>query len=70
LIVFAACSAALCSHAAAPALPRTPRRRTKDVMKLGWAVATMAALVLGLLIASAKSSYEGQRSGFDRWRPT
>jgi hypothetical protein len=34
---------------------------TKDVVKLGMGVvATMAALVLGLLIASAKESYDGQ----------
>jgi Protein of unknown function (DUF4239) len=39
---------------------------SKDVMKLGMGlVATMAALVLGLLIASAKSSYEAQRNGFE-----
>ena len=36
---------------------------TKDVVKLGIAlVATMAALVLGLLIASAKSTYDTRRS--------
>ena len=36
---------------------------TKDVVKLGMAlVSTMAALVLGLLIASAKSSYDTQNS--------
>jgi len=40
---------------------------SKDVMKLGMGlVATMAALVLGLLIASAKSAYEAQRSGFEQ----
>jgi hypothetical protein len=40
---------------------------SKDVMKLGMGlVATMAALVLGLLIASAKSSHEAQRSGFEQ----
>ena len=40
---------------------------SKDVMKLGMGlVATMAALVLGLLIASAKSSYEAQRVGFEQ----
>ena len=34
---------------------------TKDVVKLGMGlVATMAALVLGLLVASAKSSYDAQ----------
>ena len=37
---------------------------TKEVMKLGMAlVSTMAALVLGLLIASAKSSYDAQKYG-------
>jgi hypothetical protein len=36
---------------------------TKDVVKLGMAlVSTMAALVLGLLIASAKTSYDTQNS--------
>ena len=36
---------------------------TKDVVKLGIAlIATMAALVLGLLIASAKSTYDTRRS--------
>lgn len=38
---------------------------TKDVVKLGMAlVSTMAALVLGLLIASAKTSYDAQNSAF------
>jgi hypothetical protein len=37
---------------------------TKDVVKLGMGlVGTMTALVLGLLIASAKSSFDTQRSG-------
>lgn len=37
---------------------------TKDSVKLtmGW-VATMAALILGLLIASAKSSFDAERNG-------
>jgi hypothetical protein len=36
---------------------------SKDVVKLGMGlIATMAALVLGLLIASAKSSFDAQRS--------
>jgi hypothetical protein len=36
---------------------------SKDVVKLGMAlIATMAALLLGLLIASAKGSYDAQRS--------
>jgi hypothetical protein len=36
---------------------------SKDVVKLGMAlIATMSALVLGLLIASAKSSFDAQRS--------
>jgi Protein of unknown function (DUF4239) len=37
---------------------------TKDVVKLGMGlIGTMTALVLGLLIASAKSSYDAQRNG-------
>ena len=37
---------------------------SKDFMKLGMGlIATMAALVLGLLIASAKSSYDIQGNG-------
>jgi hypothetical protein len=40
---------------------------SKDVIKLGMGlVATMAALVLGLLVASAKSSYDSQRNGLDQ----
>ena len=36
---------------------------TRDLVKLGMGlVATMAALVLGLLIASAKSSYDTRKS--------
>jgi hypothetical protein len=39
---------------------------SKDVVKLGMGlVATMAALVLGLLVASAKNSYDNQRDGLD-----
>ena len=37
---------------------------TKDVVKLGMGlVGTMTALVLGLLVASAKSSFDTQRNG-------
>jgi hypothetical protein len=37
---------------------------TRDVVKLGMGlIGTMTALVLGLLIASAKSSYDAQRNG-------
>src|SRR3972149_680486 len=37
---------------------------SKDVVKLGMGlIATMTALVLGLLIATAKDSYDTQRSG-------
>src|SRR5262249_30614391 len=37
---------------------------SKDLVKLGMGlIATMAALVLGLLIASAKSSFDTQRNG-------
>jgi Protein of unknown function (DUF4239) len=40
---------------------------SKDVVKLGMGlVATMAALVLGLLVASAKSSYDSQKNGLDQ----
>ncbi|WP_208249928.1 DUF4239 domain-containing protein [Rhizobium sp. T1470] len=40
---------------------------SKDVLKLGMGlVATLTALVLGLLIASAKSQYDGQRDGLDQ----
>ncbi len=38
---------------------------TKDIIKMGTGlIATMAALVLGLLIASAKSSFDAERSEF------
>src|SRR6516225_9951074 len=37
---------------------------SKDVVKLGMGlIGTMAALVLGLLVASAKSSFDAQRNG-------
>ena len=40
---------------------------SKDVVKLGMGlVATLAALVLGLLVASAKSQYDAQRDGLDQ----
>ena len=40
---------------------------SKDSVKLGMGlVATMAALVLGLLVASAKNSYDDQKSGLDQ----
>src|SRR5262249_12810629 len=39
---------------------------SKDVVRLGTGlVATMAALVLGLLVASAKGSYDAQRDGLN-----
>jgi hypothetical protein len=39
---------------------------SKDVVRLGTGlVATMAALVLGLLVASAKNAYDTQRNGLD-----
>jgi len=41
--------------------------RSKDVVRLGTGlVATMAALVLGLLVASAKGSYDVQKDGLDK----
>ena len=40
---------------------------SKDVVKMGTGLlATLAALVLGLLVASAKSSYDAQRTGFQQ----
>jgi len=40
---------------------------SKDVVKLGTGlIATLAALVLGLLIASTKSSFDAQRTGFQQ----
>jgi hypothetical protein len=40
---------------------------SRDVMKMGTGlIATMAALVLGLLIASAKSTFDAQKSGFQQ----
>jgi hypothetical protein len=40
---------------------------SRDVVKLGTGlIATLAALVLGLLIASAKSSFDAQRTGFQQ----
>jgi hypothetical protein len=40
---------------------------SKDVIKMGTGlIATLAALVLGLLIASAKSSFDSQRSGLQQ----
>ena len=41
---------------------------SKDVVKMGTGVlATLAALVLGLLVGSAKSSYDAQRVGFQQF---
>lgn len=41
--------------------------QSKDIVKMGTGlVATMAALVLGLLIATAKGSYDAQRSGLEQ----
>ncbi|QJW98574.1 bestrophin-like domain [Frigoriglobus tundricola] len=40
---------------------------SRDVVKMGTGLlATLAALVLGLLVASAKSSYDAQRAGFQQ----
>jgi len=47
--------------------PRHLGDDSKDSVKLGMGlVATMAALVLGLLVASAKNSYDDQKSGLDQ----
>src|SRR5262245_8561085 len=47
------------------ALPKTHLSdESKDAVKLGMGlVATMSALVLGLLVATAKGSYDDQRRG-------
>lgn len=47
--------------------PRHLDEPSKDIVKLGTGlIATMAALVLGLLIGAAKGSFDEQRSGFQR----
>ena len=44
--------------------------KSRDVVKLGTGlIATLTALVLGLLIASAKSSFDAQGSAFSRCQP-
>jgi Protein of unknown function (DUF4239) len=50
------------------ALPKSHlSNESKDVIKLGTGlVATMAALVLGLLVGTAKSSFDSQKSGFQQ----
>ena len=46
--------------------PQHLSEESKDVVRLGTGlVATMAALVLGLLVASAKGSFDTQRDGLD-----
>jgi len=65
LIVFAFIfGGALCGIFLNAALPQHHRgAESKDIVKLGMGlVGTMAALVLGLLVASAKGSYDAQRS--------
>jgi len=43
------------------------REDSKDMVRLGMGlVATMTALILGLLVASAKSTYDAQREGLDQ----
>jgi hypothetical protein len=59
--VFGGALAALLLHSLLP--EEHLSTETKDVVKLGIAlIATMAALVLGLLIASAKSTYDTRRN--------
>jgi hypothetical protein len=65
LIVFACVfGGALCGMLLRVALPQDQLSAdSKDVVKLGMGlIATMSALVLGLLVASAKSSYDAQSS--------
>jgi hypothetical protein len=64
-IVFACVfGGALCGFALRAALPeRHLNPESKDAVKLGMGlVATMAALVLGLLVASAKGAYDAQNT--------
>lgn len=43
------------------------RPESKEVIKLGTGlIATMAALILGLLVGAAKTSFDNQRSGFQQ----
>src|SRR5436190_24312783 len=57
--VFGGALAGLLAHALLPSHHLTSE--TKDVVKLGMGlVGTMAALVLGLLVASAKGAYDAQ----------
>ena len=68
LIVFACVfGGALCGMLLRAALPQHHLSAdSKDVVKLGMGlVATMSALVLGLLVASAKSSYDAQNSALN-----
>ena len=61
VLVFAAALFGIFLHAALPADYLS--EGTKEVVRLGMAlVSTMAALVLGLLVASAKSSYDSQNT--------
>jgi hypothetical protein len=73
LIVFACVSGgALSGMILRRALPEHHlTSESRDVVKLGTGlVATMAALVLSLLIASAKTSYEAERAGLERMSAT
>ena len=68
-IVFACvCCGALLGMLLRRVLPEDHlNNNSKDVVKLGMGlVATMAALVLGLLVAAAKDQYEAQRDGLDQ----
>jgi hypothetical protein len=68
-IVFACVSgAALLGMALRGALPQHHLDdRSKDVVRLGMGlIGTMAALVLGLLVASAKSAYDAEKDGLNR----
>jgi hypothetical protein len=61
VLVFGSALVGIFLHAALP--EDYLRESTKEVVRLGMAlVSTMAALVLGLLVASAKSSYDTQNT--------
>lgn len=68
IVLACVCSGALLGMVLRRALPdHHLSSESRDVVKLGTGlVATMAALVLGLLIASAKGSYDAQRIGLEQ----